>query len=115
MIINDGPKRVLIAQCDADDAITLAHGVLLALSKVGVQEERPRTVRLTCSIPEMSEMYCRFGFAPWKDWTVAMGIRKGPVDMSLDTSRWLINLDWADIGLMGPFLDQSLQATECTR
>jgi hypothetical protein len=112
VIINDGRERVLIAQCDADDAITLVHGVLLALSKVGAQEQRPRMVRLTSSNPEMSEIYRRFGFVPTKDWTVAMGGRKGPVDMSPDTSNWLINLDWADIGLLGPFLDQPPQAAK---
>jgi hypothetical protein len=59
------------------------------------------TVRLTYSHPEMAEMYSRFGFVPRKEWTVAIGSRKGPVDLSSDTSNWLVNLDWADIGLLG--------------
>jgi hypothetical protein len=108
VIVNDGRDRVLIAQCDADDALTLARGVLKSLAKVGAQERRPRMVRLTCSHPEMAEMYSRFGFVPRKEWTVAIGSRKGPVDLSSDTSNWLVNLDWADIGLLGPFLDQPL-------
>jgi len=112
VIINDGRERVLIAQCDGDDAITLAQGVLLALSQVGSQEQHPRMVRLTSSIPEMSEIYRRFGFVARKDWMVAMGSRKAPVDLLPDTSNWLVNLDWADIGLLGPFLDQSLPAIQ---
>ena len=110
VIINDGREGVLIAQCDADNPITLAHGVWLALLKVGAQEQRPRAVRLTSLIAEMSEIYCRSphgSTGPWL-WVARKG-SVGYVAGHLEPARQ------SGLGrhrTPGPFSDQSLSTPQ---
>ncbi|MGH9452774.1 MAG: hypothetical protein ACRD2O_02260 [Terriglobia bacterium] len=106
VIINENDQRLLVAQCDGDDAQTLAYAVLLSVLETGRQDSFPRTVLLTCSHPAMAEIYMKFGFKRGKsDYPMAVGgLRKKKADISTDTTNWLVNFDWGDNGLLGPFV-----------
>ncbi|MGA7224475.1 MAG: hypothetical protein WBX16_16575, partial [Candidatus Acidiferrales bacterium] len=107
VIINENQQRLLVAQCDAEAAETLAYGVLLSILQLGGQDRCPRTAMLTCSNPTMAEIYVKFGFRPAKkDYPIAMGGLRKKVEIPTDTSNWLVNFDWGDNGLLGPFRDQ---------
>jgi hypothetical protein len=108
VVLNESPGRLLVAQCDGEEARTLAWGVLLSLAQATERDTRYREVLLTCSHAEMRQTYQRAGFRPrGAERPSAIGSRRGPVDLPRDSSRWLINLDWGDNGLRAPFLDQS--------
>lgn len=109
VVINESPERLMVAHCDGTDAQTLAYGVLLSLLQVGREDRNLRTVLLASSHPRMQKIYHRFGFrstGPGRQF--AMGTLRGPADIALETSNWLVNLDWGDNGLRPPFLDQLL-------
>ena len=107
VVINENREKLLVAQCDAEDAETLAYGVLLSILQSGVQDRFPRTVLLTCSNPAMAEIYVKFGFRPGKeDYPIAIGGLRRKVEIPTDTASWLVNFDWGDNGLLGPFRDQ---------
>jgi hypothetical protein len=108
VVLNESPDRLLVAQCDGEEARTLAWAVLLSLAQASERDTRHREVALTCSHAEMRQVYQHVGFRPrGADRPFAIGSRQGPVDLPPDTSRWLINFDWGDNGLRAPFLDQS--------
>ena len=105
VILNDSPERILVAQCDGKDADTLAYGVLLSILQAGHEDAKPRTVSLVSSHPRMQKIYERFGFKRnGPDRPFALGPPGRNVQVHPDTSNWLVNLDWGDNGLLGPFL-----------
>ncbi len=113
VIINESVDRLLVAQCDGEDAETLACGVILSILEVGKQDAFPRTVLLTCSHPVMAEAYMKFGFKQGKnDYPMAIGGLGKKVDIPADTANWLVNFDWGDNGLLGPFLDQKDESSK---
>jgi hypothetical protein len=106
VILNDAPQRILVAQCDGEDAETLAYGVLLSILHVGREDTEPRTVRLVSTHPLMQTIYERFGFKrDGPDWPFSLGSRDQQVRLDPDTSTWLVNLDWGDNGLLDDFLE----------
>jgi hypothetical protein len=112
VILNDSRERILLAQCDGEDADTLAYGVLLSILEVGHKDTQPRIVSLVASHPGMQKIYERFGFKKGgTDFPFALGPLTAEVAIDPDTSNWLVNLDWGDNGLLGPFIGQ-LSASE---
>jgi hypothetical protein len=107
IVLNDSPERILVAQCDGEDADTLAYGVLLSILQAGHEDTMPRTVSLVSSHPGMQKIYERFGFTKnGPDQPFALGPPGRNVQVHADTSNWLVNLDWGDNSLLGPFLGQ---------
>ena len=107
VILNETPRRLMVAQCDADDPTTLVHGVLLTLAEASRGVERPREVFLTLCHRGMQAAFQSLGFRKAKvDRPFVMGKLRGDVGLSSDTSNWLVNFDWGDNGLLVPFLDQ---------
>ena len=108
VVLNDAPERILVAQCDGEDAETLAYGILLSILQVGRVDTRPRFVSLASSHPGMQKIYERFGFKrSGTDRSFALGPSGDKVQIDPDTSNWLVNLDWGDNGLLGPFIGQA--------
>ena len=107
VILSDSPEKIIVAQCDGEEASALACGVLLGILEVGSKDEQPRPVFLTCSHPEMKSIFLAFGFReqPGGDLPFAFRTHPGQVDLSLGTSNWLVNFDWGDNGLRQPFRD----------
>jgi hypothetical protein len=107
VVINDMPDRLVVAQCDGPDPVTLAYGVMSSIVESGKHDRHPRTVMLTSSHPRMQEIYRQFGFrASTSDECFAIGGYKQDVPLGSDTSTWLVNFDWGNNELQGPFLDQ---------
>jgi hypothetical protein len=102
VIFNERPERIIVSQCDAENAVTLAWGVLLALVELTSADNKPRTVTLTCTNSEMEAIYSSFGFKMDAHQPLALTSLNrdiGPMAGS-DTSNWLINYDWGDNGLL---------------
>jgi hypothetical protein len=107
VILNEQPGKRLVAQCDGADPRTLACAVVLSLAEAARRDAAPQEVMLTCCHPEMAAVYRAAGFrAARRQRAFALGSLRRPVDLSPDTSRWLINFDWTDNGLRPPFRDQ---------
>jgi hypothetical protein len=109
VVKDDDP--VLVAQCDGEDPVTLAHGVLLALVQVCRLDERPRGVLLAAGHPRMIAAYERFGFRrkhPPRPFALG-GFRRG-VDGATAAARWHVGFDVGDNGLRPPFRDQRSRA-----
>jgi hypothetical protein len=106
VVKDDDP--VLVAQCDGDDPLRLALGVVLALLRVCGGDERPRGILLAAAHPAMVAVYERFGFRPKRPARpfALGGFRRG-VDVPADTASWHINFDLGDNGLRTPFRDQT--------
>ncbi len=108
VVINESPKSLIVAQCDATNARTLAYGVLLSILQVGQGDRKSRTVVLATCHPEMRDIFQKFGFRPEnQDRPFYVGTLHGPAEIGEDTSDWLVNYDWGDNGMRPPFLDQS--------
>lgn len=109
VILNDAPDRILVAQCDGEDADTLAYGVLLSILHVSRQDTEPRAVGLVSSHPPMQRIYEQFGFkSDGPDWPFALNpVEHGDIRVDPDTSDWLVNLDWGDNGLLDGLSDGS--------
>ena len=106
VVVKDGDP-VLIAHCDGEDPVTLAHGVLLALRCVSHGDARPRGVLLAAAHPRMVAVYRRFGFRlkrPARPF--ALGAFRRDLDVPAATARWHVGLDVGDNGLRPPFRDQ---------
>lgn len=111
VIINDSQDRLLVAQCDGEDPETLAYGVLLSVLEAGRQDAVPRTVLLACANPAMAEIYTKLGLKRGKrDYPMAIGGAGGKVGIPADTAKWLVNFDWGDNGLLGPFRGQEIES-----
>jgi hypothetical protein len=108
VILSDLPEQIIVAQCDGEDAAALAYGVLLSILEVGHKDQEPRTVFLACCHSEMKKIFQKFGFREqWGgDLPFAFRTRPPQVDLSLGTSRWLVNFDWGDNGVRPPFRDE---------
>jgi hypothetical protein len=101
VILSDSRDRIIVAQCDAEDPTTLACGVLLSVLEAARSDRRPRTVLLTSAHPGMQTIYTQFGFEfRGEQMRFAIGRSRGPVDISPDTTNWLVNFDWGDTGLL---------------
>jgi hypothetical protein len=108
VIINEMPDELVVAQCDGEDPVVLAYGVLLSLLTVAKDDERPRSVWLTSAHPSMQQVYEQFGFrAERGNIRFALGSLRHKIDLPLDTSNWLISYDWGDNYLTRPFLDEA--------
>jgi hypothetical protein len=108
VVLNEAPQQIIVAQCDGEDAIVLAYGILLALAQVGGNDKRPRTIFLSSCHSEMRQVFERFGFRAWLRADLPCAFHGLPADFDLaGTSKWLMNYDWSDNGLQGPFLDQA--------
>jgi len=107
VILNDSPERILVAQCDGEDAQTLAYGILLSILQAGHKDIKPRPVSLVCCHPEMQKIYKRFGFKKsGADCPFALGPLGSNVRIDPDTSKWLVNLDWGDNALLDPLIGE---------
>lgn len=107
VIINESPSRLIVSQCDGEQAEALAHAVVLALAEASRGDRRPREVMLTSSHDAMRRAFEAYGFrAAPQERPFAVGSRRGGVELGEDTSGWLVNFDWTDNGLRPPFLDQ---------
>jgi len=104
VVLNDSPERILVAQCDGEAPDTLGYGILLSILQVGHHDPKPRLVSLVSSHPGMQKIYERFGFKrSGPDHPFALGPSGPNLQLHPDTSNWLVNLDWGDNGLLGPF------------
>jgi hypothetical protein len=107
VILNESPQQIIVAQCDGEDAVALAYGILLALAQAGGKDRKPRTMFLSCCNADMRRVFEQFGFRAWLRADLPCAFHSLPPDFDLTgTSKWLMNYDWADNGLQGPFLDQ---------
>jgi len=108
VVINDGP-RLLVAQCDCDESVTLAYAALLALNEVSRNDRKPRHILLTSCHAAMQPIFAQFGLqAAKRERPLAFLNLNRHTDVSMDTSQWLINFDWGDNGMRAPFLDQKV-------
>jgi hypothetical protein len=110
VILNDSPEKIVVAQCDGEEASALAYGVLLSILEVGREDKQPRTVFLTCCHSEMRNIFQTFGFREQRNGALPFAFRTQPpqVDLSLGTSKWLVNFDWGDNGVRQPFCDRGV-------
>lgn len=107
VVLNDRPDRLVVAQCDGVDPVTLAYGVMSSIVEAGKDDKTPRTVMLTSSHHSMRKLYRAFGFRMSSaDECFAVGGYKQDVPLHPDTSAWLVNFDWGNNELQRPFLDQ---------
>jgi hypothetical protein len=107
VVINAQHDRLMVAQADADDPISLAVGILLALGEVARDRRRPPEVVLASPNHVMQEVFRAVGFeADPNERPFALGAKRHPLRDATDTSTWLVNLDWTDNGLRSPFLDE---------
>jgi len=109
VILSDSPEKIIVAQCDGEDARALAYGILLSILEVGAKDEEPRTVFLAVSHQEMRTIFDEFGFREQRGEDLPFAFRTQPpqVETGLGTSDWLVNFDWGDNGLRPPFRDSS--------
>jgi len=116
VILNESAERILVAQCDGEDAETLAYGTLLSILQAGHTDTKPRFVSLVSCHPGMQKIYERFGFKKsGPDRPFALGLSGANVRILPDTSNWLVNLDWGDNGLLGPLIGQSCPVVLASR
>lgn len=99
VVINEGP-RTMVAHCDGKDSVMLAHAILLALTEISRDDRKPRHAILTSCHDEMMPVFRQFGFKKAsRGRPLAFKNLELHCPVSLDTSDWLVNLDWGDIGL----------------
>jgi len=107
VILNESPQQIIVAQCDGEDAVAVAYGILLALAQAGAKDRRPRTMFLSCCHADMRRVFEQVGFRAWLRADLPCAFHSLPPDFDLTgTSKWLMNYDWSDNGLQVPFLDQ---------
>lgn len=101
VILSDSKDQVIVAQCDADDAMVLAYGVLRSVLEVTRSDRKPRSVLLTTSHSRMREIYEECGFKfNGNHMKFALGNVERTISIGPDTTNWLINFDWGDLGLL---------------
>lgn len=109
VILNESPDCLTVAHSDAEEATTLAYGILLSILEIGRSDRHPRTVFLATCHPGMQQVFEQFGFRiPRKEGDMPFAFRNLPpeFDKTPANSDWLINFDWGDNTLRLPFLDQ---------
>jgi hypothetical protein len=105
-VINEGTAKMIVAHCDGVDAEVLAYGIIRSILAVAREDHYPRCAILSSCHPQMQNIFQRLGFvAEPAERPFCMGTLKGPVNITPDTSSWLVNYDWGDNGLRPPFLD----------
>lgn len=109
VVINESPQQLIVAQCDGENAMLLAFGILMAIAEIGRKDRRPRTVFLSCCHSDMQRVFEAAGLRRWLRGNLPFGFRTLPpeLDLSSGISNWLVNYDWSDNGLQAPFLDQN--------
>lgn len=107
VILNESPQKIIVAQCDGEDAASLAYGVLLSLAKLE-GEQSGRAVYVTSSFPQMQAIFEAAGIKaePGPGVPFAFRCEQWPLEMGMNPSSWLVNYDWGDNGLRSPFLDE---------
>jgi hypothetical protein len=107
VVVNDAPRTLIVAQCDARDPTLLAHGVLLSLAEAASEQTEPRDVLVTSSHPAMQDVYARSGFTVRRRWDrpFALGPTRGRFVVPPSPAEWLVSYDWGDNGLRAPFRD----------
>lgn len=107
VILSDSPGKIIIAQCDGEDANTLAYGILLSILKVAGKSDDRRPVFLASSHEHMKKVFQNFGFREQRGGDLPFAFRKQPphVETALGTGDWLVNYDWGDNGVRAPFRD----------
>jgi len=110
-VFNESPKKILLSHCDGSSPSMLGYGVLLALSKLDKDyKDQPEVDLLSCN-PQMKKIFSFSGFREInEEKKFAIGTLKRRPDIPLNTSNWLVNIDWNDNGLRSPFLDQKMPA-----
>ena len=104
VVINEFPRRLVVAQCDGNDPATLAYGVLLSILEAGKDDTQPRSVLLISSHSVMRPIFEEFGFrAALEQKPLAIGGMRPDVDLPANTAGWLVNLDWGGRVLRQPF------------
>lgn len=107
VILNDRPEQLAVSHCDGENPAIVAGGVLLSMLEAARDDLKPRAAMLCSSHPQMQAIYTRFGLeAAPEERPFALGSLRQKMTLSLDTSNWLVNFDWADNGLRAPFLDE---------
>jgi len=107
VILNDSPRRILVAHCDGTGAADLAWGVVLSLSAAARDGRDARPVTLTSCHPVMQAVFRRAGFRPARgDRPFTIGSLRQGAPFPMDTSAWLVSFDWGDNGLRRPFPDE---------
>ena len=104
VVLNVQRNRILVAQCDCEDALTLVRGVMAALAVVSEEENRKAGVVWSAAHDDVQRMLTELGFRTRRvDRPFALGsLHKKPPPAS-STKDWLINVDWGDNGLRPPF------------
>jgi hypothetical protein len=109
VILQDTPQGLLVAQADGIEPRLTAAAVVHAISAIAKSEVDGRQVILLTSHTAMRDVYESVGFRhrPGVDKPMALGTAKGPVNIPIPSSGWLVNYDWGDRGLTRPFLDEA--------
>ncbi|MBF0183208.1 MAG: hypothetical protein HQM06_02300 [Magnetococcales bacterium] len=108
VILKESPEQILVSQCDGDNALQLACGVLLALAEVTERDLQPREMVLSCCHALMQGVFLRHGFySSLHRRPFVMGSAREPLRIEHNTRQWLINFDWNDNGLRPPFLHEA--------
>ena len=105
VVLNVQRRRVIVAQCDATDTMTLVRGVMAALSSVHREMNHHLGVLWASTHRETQRLLAELGFrARARCRQLAMGgLRRRPPQAET-AADWLINADWGDNGLRPPFL-----------
>jgi hypothetical protein len=104
VVINEQPRRLLLAHCDGEDPLVLSQGILAAIAALLQGSRRRPEVFLTSSHTIMREVFRHFGLREIAGERPVFIGGRGTPPMPQDTSRWLVNFDWGDNGLQPPFL-----------
>jgi len=107
VVVNQQPRRLVIAQCDGEDPLVLTQGILAALETICREDRVRREVFLTSSHAEMLDAFRSLGFRDGKrEYPFAVGSLRHAPAMPQDTGKWLVSFDWGDNGLRAPFPGQ---------
>lgn len=114
VVLADCPDCLVVSQCDGDDPVQLAHGVLLAINAVNQGAKRYRQVVLSSMHAAMKAVYRDFGFRAKEGevplYLASFGQQAWPSGAGHD---WLVSMDLGDQAISLALLDQDsrLRAT----
>lgn len=104
VVLNEQRHRVLVAQADADDELTLARGIVAAIRASSQGRRRRQGVVVTAANETLKTVLRTLGFKERvgaRPFVIGSLLRKP--NWPEDTSRWNVNFDWCDNGLRPPF------------
>ncbi len=104
VVLNEQRQRVLVAQADADDELTLARGIVAALAASSRGRRRQQGVVVTAANETLKTVLQSLGFKERvgaRPFVIGSLLRKP--NWPEDTARWNVNFDWCDNGLRPPF------------